>query len=71
MSTKARKARKRAGIRFERKPKVGTPLLERAQFAGMVFGRVRNREVWHWRSPKKLERAAKARGITIPKEQAK
>lgn len=65
MSTAARKARKRAGIKFERKPKVGTPLLERAEFAGMVFGPVKGRARWHFRSAKKVAAAAAARGIEV------
>ncbi len=45
MSNTARKARKRAGIKFdyEAKRKVGTPLLERAWFNGLVPGPARTR----------------------------
>jgi hypothetical protein len=36
MSTKARKARKRAGIPFTKAPKIGTPVPERTSFFGLV-----------------------------------
>ena len=38
MSNAARKARKRAGIKFEKPAKVGTPLESRKWFAGLVWG---------------------------------
>lgn len=38
MSTTSRKARRRAGIKFERTPKTGTPLTERAWFTELVPG---------------------------------
>jgi len=38
MATAARKARKRAGIKFEKPAKVGTPIFERAAFWAPVPG---------------------------------
>lgn len=38
MSTAARKARKRAGIKFEKPAKVPTPVLDRSWFAALVPG---------------------------------
>jgi len=38
VSTAARKARKRAGIKFEHTAKVGTPLQDRAWFNELVLG---------------------------------
>jgi len=38
MATAARKARKRAGIKFEKPAKVGTPIMERAEFWAPVPG---------------------------------
>lgn len=38
MATAARKARKRAGIKFEKSAKVGTPLEERAEYYAPVWG---------------------------------
>lgn len=62
MSTTERKARKRAGVKFERIPKVGTPLTERASFNvshvwDPVLGRMRPASV------SKRQRALEARGV--------
>ncbi|ARC56032.1 hypothetical protein AS850_02955 [Frondihabitans sp. 762G35] len=43
MSTTARKARKRAGIKFDRTPKIGTPLSERSQPDEMYYANWRRR----------------------------
>jgi pimeloyl-CoA synthetase len=61
MGHSARKARKKAGVKFERQPKAGTPLADRSFFAGaMIFDPKKG-----WRAPslKKRIRALKARGI--------
>lgn len=59
MSTAARKARKRAGIKFEPKPaKVGTPVEQRSFVTGPVFRR-HGDEGMHFgtsRSPRRIER---------------
>jgi hypothetical protein len=61
MSNTARKARKRAGIKFEKAAKVGTPVKERAWFALPIFdlksGGFRNR------SAKKIKRALEHRTV--------
>lgn len=36
MATASRKARKAAGVKFTREPKVGTPVQERSWFASML-----------------------------------
>lgn len=36
MATAARKARKAAGVKFTRRPKVGTPVEERSWFASIL-----------------------------------
>jgi hypothetical protein len=61
MGTAARKARKRAGVKFERKSKTGTPLGERSWFAGAMIFDPKN----GWRPPsiKKRIRALKDRGF--------
>ena len=63
MSTAARKARKRAGIKFERTPKVGTPLLERFWFTQLVYGPAgtKHERRLQPRSAKKIQRAVDAR----------
>lgn len=68
MSTTDRKARKRAGIRFSKAPKVGTPLAERAWFAGFVLGAVSTRfeGARRSRSEKKRLAALAERGLDIP-----
>lgn len=68
MSTTARKARKRAGIKFTKAPKVGTPLVERAWFAGFVPGAVSTRfdGSWRGRSEKKRLAALGVRGLEAP-----
>lgn len=53
MSNAARKARKKAGIKFERTAKVGTPFLERMNIFAPVFDKRRG---WH-----ESARARKAR----------
>lgn len=65
MSTTARKARKRAGVKFERTPKTPTPLMERSWFAALVRGPVgtRHADRVQPRSAAKIKRALKARGI--------
>jgi hypothetical protein len=65
MSTAARKARKRAGIKFVRTPKVATPLLERSWFTQMFPGLPGTRSQGQMvpRSAKKIRRALSARGI--------
>lgn len=72
MSTAQRKARKRAGIQFEKPAKVGTPLQERAWFAGLVMGPQGTRHAGKQqeRSAKKKARALAARGIET-KEQGR
>lgn len=67
MSTRARKDRKKAGIPFSRKPKVGTPLQERAYFNGDVMVPVRlmrtAKDILHPRSLKKRNRWLADRGL--------
>lgn len=67
MSTTARKARKRAGEKFTRTPKIGTPLLDRAWFAGLVWGPkgTKNESLLGPRSAKKIKAALAARGFEI------
>lgn len=62
MSTAERKARKRAGLKFERKPKTGTPLIERAWFESLIFDPKRG---WRQPSTKKRIRALKDRGYDV------
>lgn len=62
MSTAGRKARKRAGIKFERTPKVGTTLIERAWFESLVFD---PKSGWRQPSTKKRIRALKDRGYDV------
>lgn len=63
MSTAARKARKRAGIKFTKTPKVGTPFLERSWVTALVMHPVSKRYPLGMapRSAKKIARALKAR----------
>lgn len=65
MSTAARKARKRAGIKFEKAPKVGTPIQERAWFSALVWGApgTRFEAKQRRRSAAKRQRALEARGM--------
>lgn len=67
MSTAARKARKRAGIKFEKTQKVGTPFQERAWFRALVLGPTGTRHAGQMqrRSKKKRDRALRARGIEV------
>lgn len=63
MSNTNRKARKTAGVKFIRTPKVGTPVQDRAEFNTRVLG---NQGTKHAgmpvpRSGKKLARAVAAR----------
>jgi hypothetical protein len=66
MSTAARKARKRASVKFVRTPKVGTPLTERAWFQAVVPGAFGTRHSAEFRSRSNKKRAAalKARGLS-------
>jgi hypothetical protein len=65
MSTTARKARKRAGIKFEKAAKVGTPILERAFFTQLVFGPAATKHASRRqpRSAKKIAAALKPYGL--------
>lgn len=68
MSTAARKARKRAGIKFEKQPKVGTPFQDRAWFSQLVTG-FNGRQpaaLPRLRSAKKRLRALRDRGVDVP-----
>jgi hypothetical protein len=62
LSTAERKARKRAGLKFERKPKTGTPLIERAWFESLIFDA---KNGWRQPSTKKRIRALKDRGYDV------
>ena len=62
MSTAERKARKRAGVKFERKSKTGTPLIERAWFESLLFD---PKNGWRQPSTKKRIRALKDRGYDV------
>lgn len=62
MANAGRKARKRAGIKFERTPKVGTPLIERAWFESLLFD---PKNGWRQPSAKKRIRALKDRGYDV------
>lgn len=62
MSTSDRKARKRAGVKFERKIKTGTPLIERAWFESLIFD---PKSGWRQPSTKKRIRALKDRGYDV------
>ncbi len=66
MSTTARKARKAAGVKFVRTPKVGTPIAERAWFTAVLPGLpgTRNAQKLVARSLVKRNRALKARGLS-------
>lgn len=72
MSNAGRRARKRAGEKFDyaSKVKVGTPLTERAWFAGLVPGTPRTRfeGAARRRSWSKRVRALEARGLPLPQE---
>ncbi|TFC59463.1 MULTISPECIES: hypothetical protein [unclassified Cryobacterium] len=61
MSNTARKARKRAGIKFEKAAKVGTPVMERAWFALANF----DAKTFEFRprSAKKIKRALEHRTV--------
>lgn len=65
MATANRKARKAAGVKFVATPKVGTPVVERAQFNTQVMGVPGTKNAGRPvnRSSKKLERALADRGI--------
>jgi hypothetical protein len=58
-----RKARKKAGEKFVRVPKEGTPLIDRAWFSALVFS-PRTRD-WRAPSPKKRLAALRDRGVDI------
>ena len=65
MSTKARKDRKRDGIKFEKAQKIGTPVEDRAEFNRMVIGPKGTRYAGQQVpiNPKHLKKALAARGI--------
>jgi hypothetical protein len=66
MANAARKARKRAGIKFEKAPKVGTPIWERFSFYGAVPGAPSTKfaGTHQPRSRKKQVKLLEAHGIT-------
>ena len=68
MSTAARKARKRAGIKFSKLPKVGTPFQERSWFNQLVtgFNGRQPAQVPRPRSAQKRLRALRDRGFEVP-----
>lgn len=61
MSNTARKARKKAGIKFEKAAKVGTPILQRAWFALPIFDA--KAADFRPRSAKKVKRALEHRTV--------
>jgi hypothetical protein len=65
MSTTARKARKRAGMKFEKAAKVGTPVMERSFFALPVNGpaATKHENRRQPRSPKKIAAALAGRTL--------
>jgi hypothetical protein len=65
-----RKARKRAGIKFYKAPKVGTPLIERASFTGLVPGAVGTRSEGRPVPRSWAQRMAllELHGVPMPKE---
>lgn len=65
MSNTERKARKRAGVKFERVPKVGTPLVERAWF-NTSSNWDPARRAWVPASASKRQRALEARQLPEP-----
>ena len=66
MSTAERKARKRAGIPFERKAKEGTPFTERTWFNTEFFvAKMKDGVKWRPRSVKKRNRALADRGLPL------
>lgn len=69
MSTAARKARKRAGIKFVHPTKTPTPLLERAWFAALHPGPPHTKLSTRLmpRSPAKVTKALADRGIAVTK----
>lgn len=66
MSTAARKARKRAGIKFSKPAKVGTPITERVAYYGLVPGAPGTKFAGstRGRSEKKREKMRKLRLVT-------
>jgi hypothetical protein len=66
MATAARKARKRAGIKFNKPAKVGTPLEDRSYFTEPVPGAMGTKFAGSLRprSKKKQEAMRKARFVT-------
>lgn len=60
MSTRERKARKRAGIKFEHTPKVATPFLERQSIFAPIYDVARG---WH-----QSARARKARADYLARQ---
>lgn len=66
MANAARKARKRAGIRFSKAPKVGTPIWERAAYWAPVQGApsTKHQGTMVSRSRKKQAKMLEKHGIT-------
>jgi hypothetical protein len=65
VSTAARKARKSAGVKFEKAQKTPTPFEERSSVVGLVPGPVGTKHETRFqpRSSKKVRRMYEARGI--------
>lgn len=68
MATAARKARKRAGIKFEKAPKVPTPVMQRSFITEPVFGpySTKNAGRRQARSQKKIDRYLEGRTLNMP-----
>jgi len=67
MSTKARKARKSAGVKFVRTPKVGTPVTERAENQPRNIYVQGTRKVARFGLPSRVIARLKAYGIEAKK----
>lgn len=75
MATAARKARKRAGIKFEKAAKVGTPVAERSFVTAPVFRRHGDEgmSLGTRRSPRRVAAFIASGGrpkVSMPKERA-
>lgn len=70
MATAERKARKRAGIKFEHEPKIPTPVMQRSYVRGLVPGAesTKNQGKLGPRSQKKIDRFLEGRTLNMPKE---
>ncbi|QCG77540.1 hypothetical protein SEA_DIZZYRUDY_43 [Microbacterium phage DizzyRudy] len=68
MATAARKARKRAGIKFEKAPKVPTPVMQRSYISEPVQGPygTKNAGRRQMRSEKKVDRYLEGRTLNLP-----